>query len=179
MSTSGVPQTGESGMKIGSIQVTPPSLERLDYQPPYWLLAVTPNLVLESVASAVGVIYRKPLFVASRGGSKTRKRLPAVDRAPHVVKKSFQKAEIEKLTGVIAGQNRVAPENVVLENAGECPGRAAVAGVSPTGLPEIGSNAVELPPTYDHPVAVGWIDADRRLVRGVARDIHAVKSMLT
>jgi len=48
--------------------------------------AGAPTLVLESVTSAGGVIYREPLLVASRRGSKVRPGLAAVERAPHVVK---------------------------------------------------------------------------------------------
>ena len=134
-----------------------------------------PRLVLESVTRAVRVIYRKPLLVASRRGSKIGPSLTAVERAPHVVKKCLQKAEIIKTSRVIGGQNWVAAEDVVLENAGERPGRAAVAGISKTALPEIGSNAVELPPTDYFPAAVCWVYGDRRLVRGIAGDIHAAR----
>ena len=101
--------------------------------------------------------------------------LAAVERAPHVVKKCLQQTEIEKLAGVVGDEHRVAPENVVLENAGEGPGRAAVAGVGPAGLAKVGRDAVELPPADRHLVVVGRIDADRRLVSGVAGDVLTVR----
>ena len=134
-----------------------------------------PRLILESVTGAVRVVYREPLLVASCRGSKIHPSLAAVKRAPHVVKKCLQKAQIEKTPRVIAGQDRVAPEDVVLEHAGERPSRAAIAGISIAGLPEVGSNAVELSPTDYHPVAVCWVYGDRRLVRGIAGDIHAAR----
>ena len=174
-STSGVPHWGELGILIGFIQVTPPSVERLNCLAAVIVAGGAPKLVLESVTGAVGLIYREPLLVASRRRPKVRPGLAAVERAPHVVKKCRQKAEIEKTPCVIGVQDRVAAEDVVLENAGEGPGRAAIAGVSIAGLPEVGSNAVELPPTDYHPVVVCWVDGDRWLVRGVAGDVLAAR----
>ena len=135
-----------------------------------------PGLVLKSVAGAVGIIYREPLLVAARGRSKVRVGVAAVERAPDVVKKCLQKTEIEKTPRVITGQHRVAAKNVVLENAGERPGRTAVTGVRVAGLPEVGRDAVELPPTDRHSVMVGRVHADRWLVRGVAGDIQAART---
>src|SRR5947208_17056731 len=78
-------------------------------------------------------------------------------------------------TSVMAGLNSVAAENVVLEDAGESPGCAAIRGISPAGLPEVGRNAVELPKSDCHLAGVCWVNGDGRLVRGVADDIHAVR----
>ena len=94
-------------------------------------------------------------------------------------KNDLQKAEIEKTPGIIGAKHRVAAEDIVLEHAGEGPGRAAIVGVAPAGLPEVGSNAVELPPADRHLVAVGRVHRDRRLVRGVAGDILAAALTLT
>ena len=63
---------------------------------------------------------------------------PPFERAPHVVKECLQKAEIEKTPCVIGVQHRVAAEDVVFQNAGERPGRAAIGCVSIAGLPEVG-----------------------------------------
>src|SRR5439155_1857810 len=108
---------------------------------------------------------------ASRGRSKIREGLAAVERAPHVVKKCLEKAEIEKTPCVIGVQDRVAAEDIILEHAGEGPGGAAVAGISPSGLPKIGRNAVELPPADYHLAVVCWVHGDRRLVGGVSGDV--------
>ena len=61
---------------------------------------------------------------------------------------------------VIGVQHRVAAEDVVLQNAREGPSYAAIGGVAPTGLPEIGGNAVELPPTDDHLIAIRGVHGD-------------------
>src|SRR5204863_917216 len=132
-----------------------------------------PALVLKSVTGAGRVVDRKPLLVASGRRPKVREHVAAVERAPDVVKECLEKAEIEKTPRIIADQDRVAAEDVILEHAWEGPGGAAIAGVSIAALTEVGSNAVELPPTDYHPVVIGWVYGDRRLVRGVADDVLA------
>ena len=124
------------------------------------VVASVPTLVLESVTGAVGVINREPLLVAACRGSKIGKRLAAVEREPHVVEKRLEKAEIEKTPRIIGAQHRVAPEDIVLEHAGKRPGGAAITGISVAALAEVGSNAVELPPTDYHPVAVCRVYGD-------------------
>ena len=49
-----------------------------------------PCLILESVAAAVGVVDREPLFIAAGGGTEFQPGLPPVDRAPHVVKEGLE-----------------------------------------------------------------------------------------
>ena len=132
-----------------------------------------PALVLESVAGAVGVIDREPLLVASGRRSKVHESVAAIERSPDIVEKCLEKAEIEKTPGVIADQDRVAPEDVILEHAGKGPGGAAIAGISIATLPEIRANAVELSPADYHSVVVGWIYGDRWLVGGVTGNILA------
>ena len=130
-------------------------------------------LVLEAVPDTVRVIDREPLFIAAFGGCDVSPRHAAIERAPHVVEESLEQAEIEKGSDVIRIQDRVAAKDIVLEHAGKRPGRAAIAGVTPARLAKVGSDAVKLPPTDRHLVTIGRIDRDRRLIRGVARDVMA------
>ena len=51
---------------------------------------------------------------------------------------------------------------------------AGISRITPASLPEVGVNAVELPPGDHHFVAVRRIDSNRRLVRSVAKDIVAI-----
>lgn len=51
---------------------------------------------------------------------------------------------------------------------------AAVAGISPTSLPEVGLNAVELSPPDHHVVEICRIDRNRRFVRSIAEDVIAI-----
>src|SRR6266705_564640 len=95
---------------------------------------------------AVGLINGEPLLVASAGASVGRllhPSLAAVCRAPQVVAKKGQvnvrlKTEVEKLPDLIGVGDWVAAEDIVLQNTGECPVYAAIAGESPAGLPETG-----------------------------------------
>ena len=121
------------------------------------------------------VIYDKPLLIAPLGGPDVRESLPAVERAPHRDVKGLEKAEIVKTPGVIRAQHRVTSKDVSLQNAGERPGSATIVRPAPAGLPEVGSNAVKLPPTDDHPVVVRRVHGDGGLVRGVARDVLATQ----
>jgi len=53
--------------------------------------------------------------------------------------------------------------------------RAAIGRITPARLPEIGLNAIELPPGDHHLVAIGRIDGNRRLVRSIIEDIVAIR----
>src|ERR1700748_3642995 len=75
---------------------------------------------------------------------------------------------------VVAGQDWVAPENVVFKDTGKGPRCSAVTGEAPTSLAEIRAHAVELSPTNRHLGAIGWIDRDRWLVRRVAGNVLSV-----
>ena len=134
----------------------------------------TPRLVLEPVSRAVCLIDRKPLLVAAGGATlrrETRPRLSAIGRAPHIVAKGFEKTEIEEPSCFIRVGYRVAAEHVVFQNARERPVNAAIGCITPAALPEVGCVAVKLPPTDGYFVAVGRVDRNRRLVRGVAYNV--------
>src|SRR5262245_10958089 len=76
----------------------------------------TPGLVLEPVPHAVCLIDRKPLFVAARGTAlrwETRPGLSAIGRAPHIITKGLEKAEIEEPSCFIRVQHGVAAKHVV------------------------------------------------------------------
>src|SRR4029077_7248143 len=82
--------------------------------------------------------------------------------------------KIEKPPCFIRIQDRIAAEHVTFQNAGKRPGRAAVSGISPAALPEVGQYAVKLPPTNGHFVTVGGINGNGRLIGSVAQNIVAV-----
>ncbi len=82
-----------------------------------------------------------------------------------------QQAEIEESAGLVGVGYRVAAENIVLQNAGERPMHAGIGAVAIAGLPEVRCIGVKLPPTDGYFVAVGRVDRNRRLVRGVADDV--------
>ena len=67
----------------------------------------------------------------------------------------------------------IAAENSGFENTWEGPVHAGIGCIAPAALPEVGLNAVELPPTNCHLVTVGWIDCNRGFVRGVAKNVVA------
>src|SRR2546423_13543520 len=75
---------------------------------------------------------------------------------------------------VVRRQHRIAPEDIVLEDARKGPRHSAVIGKGPAGLAEIRTHAIELSPADRHFIAICEIDRDRWLVRGVARDVLAV-----
>ena len=79
------------------------------------------------------------------------------------------------MPGIIGVQDRIAAKNVGLENAGRSPVPAAVDRVRESSLPKIRRDAVELPPTDTHPVSVGRIDANGRLICGVADNVIAAR----
>ena len=56
-------------------------------------------------------------------------------------------AEIIEPPGSVAGEDRVAAKNVGFQHATVQPGRAAIGGIAPPGLPRIVGYAVELTPT--------------------------------
>src|SRR6266705_1773509 len=84
------------------------------------------------------------------------------------------KAELEKLPDLIGVCHLVAAENAVFQNTRERPMRAAIGGITPAGLPEIGQYAVKLSPGDCHLVPVGRINGNRALVRRIADDVLAV-----
>src|SRR5205823_3433093 len=60
-----------------------------------------PNLVLEAVAGAAGLINREPLFISSSCvavGLEARPGLPKIQRAVHVIAEGLKKAEVEKVS---------------------------------------------------------------------------------
>src|SRR2546423_3944084 len=75
---------------------------------------------------------------------------------------------------VVRRQHRIAPEDIVLEDARKGPRHSAAIGKGPAGLAEIRTHAIELSPADRHFIAICEIDRDRWLVRGVARDVLAV-----
>ena len=128
---------------------------------------------------AVGLIDGEPLLVASAGTSVGRllhPSLAAVCRAPQVVAEKGKvnvrlKTEPEKLPDLIGVRDRVAAEDIILQNPGKRPVRAAIACISPATLPEIRCNVVELSPGNRHLVAVCRINGNCALVRGIAEDV--------
>src|SRR5438105_15944147 len=131
----------------------------------------------------VGLIDGEPLLVASSAAIFAREQTPGlatVYRAPQVIAKKGQvnvrlKTEVEKLPDLIGVCDRVAAENVILQNTGNRPRCAAVGRVSPAGLPEVGGNVVELSPGDCHLAAVRGVNGNGALVRGVAEDILATR----
>ena len=133
-----------------------------------------PTLILEAVARAIRFINRKPLLIsASRSGESGIIHSPT-QRTPDIIEEVLQQTEVEELAVAIGIQNRIAPKDITLQNAGENPGGAAVRGVAITGLTEVRRDAVKLPPSHGHAVVISWINCQRRLVRGVADNIVAV-----
>jgi hypothetical protein len=129
------------------------------------------------VPHAVGFVYGEPLLVAAccaSFGWQTRPGLAAIQRAPHVVTKCLQEAEIEKTTYLIGVQHRIAAKDIIFQDTGKRPRRAAIRRVSIAGLPEVGLYAIELPPTDCHFAPVRWINCNRRLVGSVADDVVAI-----
>ena len=106
--------------------------------------------------------------------------MAAVGRAPQIVTvkrlcwPGGLQTEIEKISDLIGFRYRVAAEDVVLQDTWECPMHAAIGGITPAALPEVGSNIVELPPGNCHPVQVRWVNGNRTFVSSVAEDILAV-----
>ena len=82
--------------------------------------------------------------------------------------------EIEKVPCFIGIQHRITAEHVIFQNTGKRPGHAAIGGISPAALPEVGQYAVKLAPTDCDLVAVGWINGNGRLIGSVAENIVAI-----
>ena len=82
--------------------------------------------------------------------------------------------QVEKLPDLIGVCHRVAAENAVFQNTGECPVYAAIAGITPAALPEVGVNVIKLPPRDCHLVPVGRINGNHALVRRIADDVLAI-----
>src|SRR5881397_1025625 len=95
-----------------------------------------------------GLIDGEPLLVASTRESvslQLRPGLAAVCRAPHVFAKKREvyvrlETEIEKCPCFIGVCHWVTTEDAVFEDAGKRPCYAAIGGVTPAGLPEVGGN---------------------------------------
>src|SRR5213076_2567080 len=84
------------------------------------------------------------------------------------------KTEIEEVPYLVGVCHRVAAENPVFQNTRKGPMHAAIGGITPAGLPEIGQYAVKLSPGDCHLVPVGGIHGNRALVRRIADDVLAV-----
>jgi hypothetical protein len=140
------------------------------------------RLVLKPVTRAVRLIDSEPLFVAAARapvGRHLRPALTAIGRAPQVVTEKRLlhirlQAEIKKLTDLIGLCYRIAAEDAVLQDTGECPMHAAIGGITPATLPEVRGDIVELPPGNCHPVRVRWINGNRTFVSSVTKNILAV-----
>ena len=116
----------------------------------------------------------EPFLVASMPWAALRPGLAAVCRAPHIIaEKGLSlvrlETEIEKFPVSSRLCHRVAAEDVIFQNTGERPRRSAVGRISPAGLPEVGVNAIELPPGDHHLVAIRRINRNGRLVRASPR----------
>ena len=72
-------------------------------------------------------------------------------------------------------RHRIAAKDIIFQDAGERPVHAAVGGITPTGLPEVGLNTVELSPADHHLVEICRINRNRGLVRSVPEDIVAIR----
>jgi hypothetical protein len=139
-------------------------------------------LVLKPMSRAVCLIDSEPLLVAAAPapvGRQLRPGLTTIGRAPQVVTEKRLlhirlQAEIKKLTDLIGLCYRIAAEDIVLQDAGECPMHAAIGGVTPATLPEVRGNIVELPPGDCHPVRVRWVNGNRTFVSSVANDVLAI-----
>lgn len=51
---------------------------------------------------------------------------------------------------------------------------AAIGRVTPSALPKVGGNVVELSPGDGHLVPIRWINGNRAFVRSIANDVLAV-----
>ena len=51
---------------------------------------------------------------------------------------------------------------------------AAIGGITPAALPEVGGNIIELPPDDCHLVSICWVNGNRTFVSGIAEDVLAV-----
>ena len=78
------------------------------------------------------------------------------------------------MTGIIGVQHRIAAEDVVFQNFGKGPRRAAINSITPAALPEVRVNRVKLPPTDCYLIAVRWVNGNRRLVCGVGEDVLTI-----
>ena len=119
------------------------------------------DLVLEPVPRSVSPIDRKPFLIAARAsvGRLFRPGLTSVGGAPMVVaeKRLLRvrlKAEIKKLPCLIGLSHRIATEDVVLQDAGECPMHAGIGSITPATLAKVRGNIVKLPPGDCHLAAV-------------------------
>ena len=79
------------------------------------------------------------------------------------------------MAAAIGVQDRIAAKNVVLENASRKPRPSATGCMRESSLAKIRCDAVELPPTDAHFVSIRRIDANGRLIGGIANNIIAVR----
>src|SRR6185369_725420 len=96
----------------------------------------------------------------------------AVGGAPKIAaQRVLLEAEIIEPPGSVAGEDRVASKNVGFQHATVQPGRTAIGGITPPGLPKIVGYAVELTPTNRDAPGIERVEAQRRFVGGVAHNI--------
>ena len=74
-------------MLIGFIQVESAISRASELSAAVIISVGAPGLILESMPGAVGVIDRKPLFIAAIGRRDIRPRLAAIERSPQIVEK--------------------------------------------------------------------------------------------
>ena len=134
-----------------------------------------PELVLEPTPRTGGVINNEPLFITAVRRRDGCPRLPARQRLPQVVKKVLQKTEVEKSAGIVRIQDRIATENVGLQNARRIPVFAAISRIREAGLAKVRRDGIELSPTDAHIVSVGRINANGRLIGSVADPVVAIR----
>ena len=130
------------------------------------------------MAGAIGLVDGEPFLVASSCVSvrlQFQPGLAAVCGAVDVIAKCLQQAEVEKGPGLIRVQHWVAAEHARLQDTRKGPRDAAISGVSPAALPEVGRVGVKLSPAYGHSAGVGWIHCDRGFVSGVPDDVLVVR----
>src|SRR5262245_33499206 len=180
VATSSVPHTGEFGILSGVCQVNPPSVERLNCLKLHgaavlhaWYCSPCPMPLVLSILNHCLSPPAAPPSAAHRW--ETRPRLSASNRAPYVVTKRLEKAEIEEAPCLIRVHHGVAAKHIVFQYTRKCPRGTAIRGKSPAALAEVGRYAVELSPADCHLVAVRWVDGYRRLIRSVANDVVALR----
>jgi hypothetical protein len=138
-----------------------------------------PELVLEPMTHTADILVdRKPFLVTSMGRPALRPALASIRRRPYVITEERLilvrlKTEIEKFSRFIAVCHGIAAKNIIFQDTGERPVYAAIGSITPTRLPEVGVNTIELPPGDHHLVRICRVNRDRRLIGGVAEDVVA------
>src|SRR6266513_917395 len=131
------------------------------------------------MSRSVRFIYGELFLVASMSWSDLSPRLAAIGGVPNIVAKKRlidvrSETKIEKFPGLIAVRHRIAAKQTRFQNTGELPGHAAIGGITPAGLPEVGLNAVKLPPADHHLVVICRINRNRGLVCSIAEDVVTI-----